>query len=233
VPGAGRYRLAGLFTLVLLYGTPALAEAPASLERVKSAVAQLDATDLDADWYFTMEVTEGEDVRIIESDPTRDGYERRQLVSVNGQPPDESQLDTFRKAEKKRIDRLDPDTAGYVYLVDTGTLALENAGDDYTRYMFTPRVRDMESSRDQLQGTLLLNNDTGRVDRLEINNTDQLSPAFSVTVDTYRLALGFGDEQGEQLLKTLESVAVGKAGFLKRFDSDVTIHFRDFRRTGP
>jgi len=219
--------------LVLLASTSVPAQDLDALPQVQAAVARLDATDLDEDWYFRMEVTEDEEARIIESDPARPGYERRQLVSVGGAAPDEAQLEAFRKAEKKRIDDLDPETRGYEYLVDTGTLKLEDVGETHTRYAFVPRVRAMEKSREGLQGTLLLNNGTGQVDRLEIHNTEPLAPAFSVTVDTYQLILDFGEEQGEHLLQTLESTASGTAGFLKRFDSNVVVHFLDFRRAAP
>lgn len=219
--------------MLLSVSAPVPAQAPDFLPRVQAAVARLDATDLDADWHFSMEVTEGEEIRGIESDPAREGYARRRLVTVDGDSPDESQLEAFRKAEKKRIDDLDPDTKGYSYLVDTDTLTLEDAGGTLTRYGFVPRVRDLGSSRERLRGTLLLNNGTGQVDRLEIQNTEPLSPAFSVTVDTYRLVLTFGEEQGERLLQMLESTAVGKAGFLKSFDSNVVIRFHDFQRAEP
>ena len=91
----------------------------------------------------------------------------------------------------------------------------------------------MEDSRENLRGTLLLNTGTGQIEKLEIHNTEELSPAFSVTVDTYRLALSFQPEQGENLLQKLESRAVGKAGFIKSFDSQVEVTFSDYRRARP
>lgn len=225
------------FALVLVYllgQVPVFAQATDSLARVQSALAKLDATDLDEDWYFTMDVvekkSEGEEVRVIASNPTRALYERRQLVSVNGEPPDTERLEAFREEEKKRIDDIDPDTKGYRYLVESDTLRLEDKDDAHARYLFTPRVKDMEKSREYLRGTLLFNLATGQIDRLEIENTEQLKPVFSVTVDTYRLVLGFGEEQSERLVKTLATQAVGKAGFLKGFDTEVTIAFHDFRR---
>jgi hypothetical protein len=81
-----------------------------------------------------------------------------------------------------------------------------------------------------MQGTLLLNTLTQQIEQIEIYNTEKLSPAFSVTVDTFRLALAFQQEQGEILLHKLESHAVGKAGFLKSFNSLVAVAFSDYRR---
>ena len=200
---------------------------------VQKALEKLDATDLDEDWHFTMEVVEDEELLVIESDPSRGRYERRQLVTVNGEAPDTSRQETFREAEKKRIDALDPDNAGYGYLVDVTSLKLVEELDGLSRYTFLPRVKDLGDSREALRGTLLLSTETGQVDRLEIHNTAQLSPAFSVTVDTYRLVLSFGQEQGANLLRKLESRAVGTAGFVKSFDSAVDVSFRDYRRVTP
>jgi len=88
----------------------------------------------------------------------------------------------------------------------------------------------MEKSRDQVRGALLLNTKTQQIEEIEINNTGKLSPAFSVTVDTYRLVLKFQQEQGENLLKKLESHAVGHAGFLKSFDVFMAVTFSDYKR---
>lgn len=215
---------------LLLWSAAAFADTPATYPAVVGALRALDATRLDEDWAFTMDLVENGVLHVIESDPAREPYERRRLVSVDGVAPDESRLAKFRKAERSRIDEIDPDTEGYEYLVDLSTLQEVGAQGEHTAFTFAPRVKDMEKARDKLRGTLLLNNATGQVDRLEIGNTGTLDPAFSVTVDTYRLELAFVGEQGEQLLRTLESRAVGKAGFLKSFDSKVEITFRDYRR---
>ncbi len=219
----------------------ALAETPDPKILVKAALEKLDATALDDDWSFTMAVTEGDELRLVHSDPQREQSVRRQLLAVNGEAPDEDRLEEFREAEKKRIDDIDPDTAGYIYMVNVETLQVlergaeqESAqGDAYLKFSFTPRVRALEKSQDLLRGTLELNTESQQIEKIELHNTGALSPAFSVTVDTYRLALTFAPEQGENLIHTLQSHAVGKAGFLKSFDSLVDITFSDYKRAAP
>jgi len=226
-----RYGIA-VFFFLLLEQTVAFADAPdpTSLAEVQAALEKLDVTNVDEDWYFTMEVVEGEELLIIKSDPSRATYDQRQLLSVNGAAPDDDRLEEFREAEEKRVDDIDPETTGYVYMVDTETLEVIAKTDGYLELSFVPRVKAMEDSRDSLRGTLRLNTQTGQIETLDILNTEKLSPAFSVTVDTYRLALSFQLEQGENLLQKLESHAVGKAGFLKSFDSQVEVTFSDYRR---
>jgi hypothetical protein len=200
---------------------------------VEAALAKLDATNLDDDWSFSMNLEEEGELRMIRSNPHRDKYERRQLLTVNGVAPDSQRQKTFRETEVKRIDDLEPDAAGYRYLVDAQTLQLIEDNDGYAKLSFLPRIKAMEKSRNQMRGAVLLNLGTQQIEKIEIHNTGKLSPAFSVTVDSYALTLQFQQEQGENLLKKLESHAVGKAGFLKSFDVLVVAAFSDYKRADP
>jgi hypothetical protein len=197
---------------------------------VATALKNLDATNLDEDWYFTMAVIEGEEHQVIQSDPHRDKYTKRQLISVNGAVPGEEHLATFHDKEIERIDAEDPDAAGYEYMIDVETLQFLDAGDGYARFSFLPRVKALENSRDKIRGSLLLNTTSQQIDQIEIINTAQLFPAFSVTVDTFRLTMKFQPEQGEQVLSKLESDTAGKAGFVKSFDVQVVATFSDYKR---
>lgn len=190
----------------------------------------LDATDLDEDWYFTMEVIDGDELQQIESDPTRPPYERRELLTVNGKTPDADRLAQFADAEKKRIDDQRDAPGGYAHMVDIATLEPLEAPADDEIYAFVPQVQKLEKAREHLRGKLFMDAQSGWIRQLEMYNTETLSPAFSVSVDTYRLKLDFGEVQGENLLQSLQSHAIGKAGFLKSFDSKVHVRFSDFRR---
>jgi len=200
---------------------------------VKAALKNLDATNLDEDWYFTMTVAEKGELQIIRSDPRRGTYEKRQLLTVDGIAPNSQRLNEFHDKEVKRITDIDPDARGYGYMVDTQTLELIEASDGYAMFSFSPRVKMLEDSRDQLRGTLLLDSTTQHIDEIEIINTDDLSPAFSVTLETFRLGLSFDEEQGENLLQKLESHTVGKMGFLKSFDALVIVNFSEYTRAPP
>ena len=200
---------------------------------VKAALEKLDATNLDEEWHFTLEVLEEDELQIIHSDPRRDIYERRQLLTVDGVAPDSQRLDEFHDKEVKRINDIDPDALGYGYMVDMETLDLIEANDGHTMFSFVPRVKMLENSRDQLRGTLRLDSATQQITEIEIINTARLSPAFSVTLDTFRLGLSFEEEQGENLLRKLESHTVGKMGFFKSFDALVIFNFSEYTRAQP
>ena len=200
---------------------------------VKAALENLDATNLDEDWHFTMEVLEAGELQMIHSDPRRDTYEKRQLLTVDGIAADSQRRDEFHVKEVKRINDIDPDALGYGYMVDMETLDLVEASDGHAIFSFVPRVKMLEDSRDQLRGTLLLDSATQQIKEIEIINTDELSPAFSVTLDTFRLGLSFDEEQGENLLQKLESHTAGKMGFLKSFDALVIVNFSEYTRAQP
>lgn len=170
---------------------------------------------------------------VIQSNPLRGKYDKRQLVSVDGSPPDEERQKAFREAEKKRIDEQDPDTRGFKYLVDIDTLQLIEQTESSSIFSFSPRVKKLDAARDKLQGSLSLHNETQEIEQIEIVNTDELSPAFSVTLQRFRLRFQFQPEQGQRLLYKMESHTAGKAGFLKRFDSQVVINFSEFRQARP
>lgn len=238
MPGIRRHCCGKILTAVVLSPTlfwPSLVVADAAdvIPVVEAALTKLDATNLDEDWSFTMNVVEGEETRIVSSDPHREKYQARELLLVNGVAPDKKRLEEFRETEIKRIDDLDPDKADYRYLVDAQTLQITNLDERNATLSFQPRIKALEDERDKMRGTLVVDLNTGEITEIEILNSGELSPAFSVTVDTYRLTLRFQEEQGANLLSQLESHAVGKAGFVKRFESLVTVGFSDYSRAAP
>ena len=158
----------------LLWQGNSVAQTPYWAPIVKAALKNLDATNLDEDWYFTMTVAEKGELQIIRSDPRRGTYEKRQLLTVDGIAPNSQRLNEFHDKEVKRITDIDPDARGYGYMVDTQTLELIEASDGYAMFSFSPRVKMLEDSRDQLRGTLLLDSATQHIDDIEIINTDAL-----------------------------------------------------------
>lgn len=198
-------------------------------EQVAAAIAALDAADMDSHWQFTMNIALDEELRVVSHDPLRSDYDVRRLVSVDDAAPSEKQLKKFREEEKKRLDERDPDTARYSYLVDLDSLQLENTGSDTLTFSFAPKVVQFEDAADQLRGNLVLNAATGQVEQISITNTGELSPAFSVTVAHYLLALNFVDVENARLLSSMTSEVRGKAGFLKSFDVNTQVAFSDYK----
>lgn len=218
--------------LLLLPIWPSFAgEAPGNpLPLVITALEELDANDLDEQWHFTMSLLQEDELQLIRSDPLQGKYERRKLLSVDGQTPDKERLEEFRTEEVKRINGIDPEARGYSHLVDSSTLRLITQKGELSEFSFVPRIKALEDAEGKMQGTLSLNTNSNAIEKIEVRNTLELSPAFSVSVDSYRLTFMFQPEQGARLLHKMESHAVGKVGFLKSFDQLVVVNFGDFRR---
>ena len=117
----------------------------------------------------------------------------------------------------------------YLFLVDVDTLQLLSREEELVRYRFQPRLAEFEEAAESMQGELAYDEAAGIIQSIEIQNVEPLSPAFSVTVDSYRLSFLFGADEDPRLLRRMESHAVGKAGFLKSFDSLVEVDFSGCR----
>lgn len=221
------------FVFLLALSPITVADQSEPLSTVRKAIKSLDATTLDDDWHFTLKILEEDEEQIVRSNPSGEKYGKRALISVNGVIPDKQRQAKFRESEVKRIDELDPEASGYRYLVDAATLSLVQASGNQVEFSFRPKIKAMEDMRDQLQGSLWLNLETSQIEKIEIFNSEKLLPAFSVTVDSYKMTLRFQLEQGENLLKELESRAIGNVGFLKSFDRVTHVTFSDYQRVIP
>lgn len=199
---------------------------------VGAALTALDSARQDDNWLFTLSMVENGESRLIQHDPRKKAHLQRTLLAVDGAAPNPEQQQEFRQQEKKRIDERDPE-ASYSRLVDLDTLEIIEKSGTTSHMTFAPRLHGMENVQSDLEGRLLLNNSTGQIDKIEIYNTAAFSPVFSVKVKTFRLEFQFHEVQGARLLETMRSHTRGKAGFLKSFESLVTISFTDFQRISP
>ena len=89
----------GLLALaaILLVAGPALAWD----DRVEQALAALEKHD-EADWAFTITKVEDGKRTVARHDPELPEDERWVLVSVDGEPPTEEELEEFREGQEKR-----------------------------------------------------------------------------------------------------------------------------------
>lgn len=133
-----------LLLSLCVWQSSVLAESSGQILVALSALEELDATNLNDDWNFTMKVVEGYESQLIHNDPIRGKYEKRELITVNGSVPDRQRRAQFRRSEESRIGELNPDATGYTYLVDNATLELIQADDDVAEFSFLPRIDAMK-----------------------------------------------------------------------------------------
>ncbi|MFK7978328.1 MAG: hypothetical protein AB8C02_19495 [Halioglobus sp.] len=210
--------------------TPSLADNTISSAAVEMALARLDAQPLDDHWHFTMQVKHDELEQVVRSDPNREPALRRVLRQVDGNEPSAADRENFRATEAKRINEQNTDTQAFSYLVDTSTLNFIGAQNGIAEFAFVPRIEKLEQASESLRGKLKLNVEKGYIAALEVFNVEEFSPAFSVTMEQFRLSFAFAPQAGENVLAAMENQARGKAGFMKEFNSKTTIIFSDYKK---
>jgi hypothetical protein len=220
-----------MLLLVLLLPGLGWSQEAVYIDQVIASLQRMDAVDLDQDWYFVMTAQQDTELLVTESDPTRQPPQRRLLRSVNGEVPSEERLLAFQEQEKKRLEdaELQKDTLKYSYMVDAQTLSLLHETGDLATLTFTPNIQAFESDRENLAGTVVLNTATGSLEEISMQNTGELAPAFSVTIDEYEMVLSFTSQQGETLIDEMNTKVAGSYGFVKSFDSVSVISFGDYR----
>ncbi len=225
------YLVVIVFTL-LHSGHVQSAGSPDYVALAKSRLAEMDETDTGENWFFTTTIHTSEETLVARNDPSKKEGARRELISVNGEPPTSKRLEKFENQEAERLEERDKEDSRSKFseMVDFSTLALVEVTNGQVLLSFTPVLDGLEEESDKLNGSLRLNTDTHLIEELSLVNTKKLSPAFSVSLKTFNMNFSFFPVDGEVLLSRMKTSIEGKAGFLKKFKESTEITFSDYRR---
>ena len=220
-----------VFTL-LHSGHVQSSDSPDYVALAKSRLAEMDETDTGENWFFTTTIHTDEETLVSKNDPNQKEGARRELISVNGEPPTSKRLKKYATREAERVEDSDNDDSRSQFseMVDFSTLALVEVTNGQALLSFTPVLDGLEKESDKLNGSLRINADTHLIEELSLVNTAKLSPAFSVSLKTFNMIFSFFPVDGEVLLSRMKTSIEGKAGFLKKFKESTEITFSDYRR---
>jgi hypothetical protein len=220
-----------VFTL-LLSAQALSADSPDYVALAKAGLTEMDETDMGEDWFFTVTAQTDEETLVSRNDPSKEEEARRELLSVNGEPPTEKRLKEFDKQEAKRQkSRKDDDNrTKFSAMVDYSTLALTEVTNGQAILSFSPILDGLEKESDKMDGTLRLNADTYAIEELSLANTEKISPAFSVSFTTFTMSFSFSPVDGETLMSGMGTSIEGKVGFLKKINTRTEIEFSDYQR---
>ena len=198
----------------------------------KSSLAEMDEMDAGENWFFTTTINTDEESLVSRNDPSKKEGARRELVSVNGEPPTSERLKKYEKKEVKRLEDREKDDSRSKFseMIDFSTLALLEVTNGQALLSFTPVLDGLEDESDKLDGRLRVNADTHLIEELSLANTAKLSPAFSVSLKTFNMIFSFAPVDGVVLLSGMKTNIEGKAGFLKKFKESTEITFSDYQR---
>jgi hypothetical protein len=207
-------------------------DSPDYVAHAKSGLAEMDETDTGENWFFTATIHSDEETLVSRNDPSKKEGARRELISVNGEPPTSKRLKKFEKREAKRHEDSDNDNSRSQFseMVDFSTLALVEVTNGQALLSFTPVLDGLEEESDKLNGSLRMNADTHLIEELSLINTAKLSPTFSVSLKTFNMIFSFFPVDGVVLLSQMKTSIEGKAGFLKKFKESTEITFSDYHR---
>jgi hypothetical protein len=216
--------------LALLAAVPLAASVPAELQTAIAAFR----TEPPKGWAFTQTtVAEGKST-VERYEAARPEFDRWKLLSVDGRKPNPDELARYGDTRARRSrggtaphlgTQLDPASARIV-------------GDDGQRLTLQLKLKPGELSdrtAEHLQATLVWHKATRAIERLELGNTAEFSPAFGVTIRQVRTAIGYSLPEGDTpaLPREVSTRQRGTAFWFKTLDAEMSVTFTDYVRVRP
>jgi hypothetical protein len=226
------YFLAICLCTFLLSSYAQASDTPDYVEIAKTRLQEMDEIGVRKTWFYTITAHTDEEILVSRNKPAKDGIGSRELISVDGNPPSAERLEEFMEEQAERNEENDGDrkSGEFSEMVDYPTLTLDDVTNTQAILSFTPVIDGLEEESDKLKGTIVLNTDTLLVEEFSLINTGKISPAFSVSLTTFKLKFLFTQIDGVTLYSRMETKIKGKAGFLKKFEESSKIVFSDYER---
>ena len=219
--------LFGLFT-----STFALAENDHK-QMLTSVIQKLNQVDSE-NWAFKQILTNEEGMQISHFDPHKAMNSRWSLASVDNISPNEEQLEDFNDlmntvaAEKSRKEK----KTNFAEMISADTLALLKVEGNFAHFSFTPLIKDMHDEKDKLQGELIINVVNQQASQILVKNIDDVSPAFSVSLDKLNLTFDFSSVESRTVLSKITMDMSGTVGFFKSIAQNSTQELLDYQYMG-
>ena len=196
------------------------------------ALAKLDNIKSE-DWSFTQTMSSGESTSVEVFDP-RKASQQWQLISKNGKTPSQKQLLKFNKRMNSDKEEDDEDTheVDLTDMIDRDTLLFVAQNGNIAQYSFTPVIEDLADEKDKLNGLLFIDQTQQLITRMEVTNNDELSPAFSVTLDEFKLDFKFTVIDQRPVIAKIHTQIHGTVGFFKSLDQESLQEFSDYIYVG-
>jgi len=236
-----------LFVLAAFLGTTVQAQTQPDYEALlKTSVARFDAVDMEQ-WAFIQTTDDGKKIRVESYDPRREETQRWQLVSIDAKAPGSKALKRYAKRKKKdreaaakaRAKRETGDNDGQAVafnlkdMITPGSLVAETTVGHLVTLQFKPRLKNMgDDATKALAGTLVLDMATGALQKMTVFNTDELSPAFSVSIDRLNMDFEFAEVDGSLLPRVMRVNMHGKFAFFKTIQQTSTQRWSDYAFVG-
>ncbi|MGI2115085.1 hypothetical protein ACRN9G_16005 [Shewanella frigidimarina] len=198
---------------------------------VEQALSEINSNTDDANvlWQYSQQTVMPDMTRIEQFNGSLSETERWILVSENGRAPDNERLKEYRQDQQDLNENKDEDSheLAFADLIDVSTLAFVGEDDVSVAFTFVPNIDELDN--DALTGVLYLDKTSKQLRKVSITNTDELNPAFSVTLTKFELELGFDVFDGLVMPASTSTVISGTAAIFKSLDSIQTVTYRDYK----
>jgi hypothetical protein len=159
---------------------------------------------------------------------------RWSLTSIDSNGPNEEQLQDFNdsmntmEAENSRKEK----KTKFSEMIPLESITLLKIEGNFAHFSFTPLIKDMHDEKDKLQGELIINLVNQQTSQILVKNIDDVSPAFSVSLEKLNLIFDFSSVDSRMVLSKVTTNISGTIGFVKSISQNSTQELLDYRYMG-
>tara|TARA_R110000850_G_scaffold11961_3_gene40659 strand:- start:506 stop:1213 length:708 start_codon:yes stop_codon:yes gene_type:complete len=180
-------------------------------------------------WQYSQQTVMPDMTRIEQFNASLPETERWSLVSENGDTPGKKRLTEYRERQQDLHEDKDETSYELAFsdLIDLSTLVFVGEDDNNMSFTFTPNIDELENNA--LAGVLYLDKTSKHLRKILIRNTDEINPAFSVTLTKFELELSFDVFEGLVMPAHTSTTIMGTAAIFKSLDSVQTVTYSDYK----
>lgn len=217
------------FSLVCYNGNAQVSEE--QQQWVEQALSDINynTDDTKVRWQYSQHTVMPDMTRVEQFNAALPGSERWSLVTENGETPDKNRLKEYREHQQELLQDKDENTHELAFsdLINLSTLTLVDEEGDNVAFSFTPNIDKLDNNA--LTGTIYLDKSSKQLRKILISNTDELNPAFSVTLTKFELELGFDVFEGLVMPAHTSTTINGTAAIFKSLDSIHKVTYSEYK----
>jgi hypothetical protein len=204
---------------------------PEEQQWVEQALSDINhnTDDSNVRWQYAQHTVMPDLTRIEQFDASQPETQRWTLVSENGETPDKKRVDKYQQHQQDLNQDKDENSYEVAFsdLIDLTSLVF--VGDDNSNlvFKFVPHIEELDN--EALTGVLYLDKASKQLRKILISNTDELNPAFTVTLTKFELELVFGVFEGLVMPEHTSTIINGTAAIFKSLDSIQTVTYHDYK----
>ncbi len=213
-----------IFILIMILSNSIYADTP---EIVKFAFEKLNA-DSAFIYGYTKSVHNNKEDRIMQHNPSLDGSDCWELISINGKAPNKKELKAFYK---EMAPPKDGDENMALSSDDMDNFQIISETDNLVKYKFKNNTKKNKKMMEKLTCFLSINKVDSSISYIEMGIDKPISPMVSVTLNEFNIQMSFDvlPKTGANILTQTKTRIKGKAFLFKEINENVTEKYYDYK----